>query len=245
MKYLCLWSGPRNVSTALMYSFAQRSDTCVIDEPLYGHYLRASGSEHPGRDEVLASMPEHGDAVMQKLLGGQHPKPVVFMKHMAHHLTAMAEDFLFDTTNILLIRDPADMLPSLTVQIPEATLADTGLAQQSALLRRLSDAGHEPVVIDSRQLLLDPAGVLQSLCEAVGIDWQPSMLHWQPGARPEDGVWAKHWYHAVHRSSGFAAYRAKAEFPKQLRPLLAECQPHYEQLFAHAIRAAANTENAN
>ena len=245
MKHLCLWSGPRNVSTALMYSFAQRSDTRVIDEPLYGHYLRVSGSDHPGRDEVLAAMPEHGDVVMHKLLGEPRTRPLLFMKHMAHHLVGMSEDFLARTHNILLIRDPADMLPSLTIQIPNATLADTGLAHQAALLERLAAAGNQPVVIDSKQLLLDPPGVLERLCGALDIDWQPAMLHWQAGPRQEDGVWAKHWYHAVHRSSGFAPYREKANFPQRLRPLLAECQPHYERLFAHAIRATASGGNGN
>lgn len=244
MKHICLWSGPRNVSTALMYSFAQRSDTHVIDEPLYGHYLRVSGSDHPGRDEVLAAMPGHGDAVMHKLLSEPHPRPLVFMKHMAHHLVDMSDDFLARTQNILLIRAPADMLPSLTVQIPHATLADTGLAQQAALLERLAAAGNMPAVIDSKQLLLDPPGVLERLCSALEIDWQPAMLQWQPGARPEDGVWAKHWYHAVHRSTGFAPYRAKANFPQRLQPLLAECQPHYEQLVAHAILATTSGGHA-
>lgn len=242
MKPICLWSGPRNVSTALMYSFAQRSDCEVIDEPLYAHYLRVSGAQHPGRDEVLAAMSDDGDAIMRDLLSRPASKPVLFMKHMAHHLVGMSDTFLANTINVLLIRDPVDMLPSLTIQLPHATLADTGLARQAELLERLRDMHNPPQILDSRQLLLDPRGVLSQLCTSIGIDWQPDMLHWQAGPRPEDGVWAKHWYHAVHRSTGFAGYQAKAEFPKHLRALLAECEPHYATLFEHAIRARPTQE---
>jgi hypothetical protein len=138
---------------------------------------------------------------------------------------------------VLLIRDPFDMLPSLTIQLPDATLADTGLARQVALLNRLLELDNPPQVLDSQQLLLDPAGVLATLCDAINIDWTPKMLRWAAGPRPEDGIWAKHWYHAVHRSTGFAAYQPKTGFPEHLRPLLAECEPCYATLFEHAIRA--------
>ena len=237
MQAICLWSGPRNVSTALMYSFAQRSDTRVVNEPLYGHYLRISNAEHPGKDEVMRSMNCDGNAVMRELLASAGTKPVLFMKHMAHHLVEIDRKFLSETANVFLIRDPREMLPSLTIQLPDASLADTGLAVQSALLAELQDSGADPAVIDSRQLLLDPEGVLMALCEHLGIGFETRMLSWPKGPIAEDGVWARHWYHSVHKSTGFSPYVAKNDFPQELTGLLEVCTPHYKQLFSHAIRA--------
>lgn len=236
---ICLWSGPRNVSTALMYSFAQRDDTRVIDEPLYGHYLRVTGAPHPGREEVVAAMNCDGGAVMRDLLAQQlaAPSPRLFIKHMAHHLIDIDLGFLRQTSNIFLIRDPREMLPSLIMQVPRAQLADTGLKSQWQLFSALIEADQQPAIIDSRELLLDPEGVLDTLCRHLGLEFTAAMLSWPAGPRKEDGVWAPHWYHAVHQSTGFAAYVPKTGFPEHLAPLLAECQPWYERLFAHAIRA--------
>lgn len=239
MKAVCLWSGPRNVSTALMYSFAQRADTTVVDEPLYGHYLRVSGAQHPLREEVLAAVNSDGNAVMRQLLHepAEEATTVLFMKQMAHHLVDLDQSFMRRTHNIFLIRDPREMLPSLTTQLPDARLEDTGLATQWQLFERLIAIGQNPVVLDSRELLLDPPGVLGSLCEHLDIDFTDEMLTWPAGTRPEDGIWAPHWYHAVHKSTGFAPYTAKGEFPQNLEALLAECRPWYDKLFAHAIIA--------
>lgn len=238
-KPICLWSGPRNVSTALMYSFAQRDDVRVIDEPLYGHYLRVSGAAHPGRDEVIAAMDCDGDNVMRTLLARQRADQSVtlFLKHMAHHLVDIDREFLEETRNVLLIRDPRQMLPSLNVQLPDAALADTGLKQQWDLLVELEDLGQSPAVLDSRELLLDPPGVLAALCQQIGLGFDARMLSWDAGPRPEDGVWAPHWYHAVHKSTGFAPYTSKQDFPEQLLPLLEACEPWYEKLYSRAIRA--------
>jgi hypothetical protein len=222
-----------------MYSFAQRSDVRVVDEPLYGHYLRVTGADHPGRDEVIAAMNCDGDDVMRGLLKNQAkaPSPRLFLKHMAHHLVGIDISFMRDTTNVFLIRDPREMLPSLTIQLPHAQLADTGLEQQWRLFEQLQRDGGSPVVLDSRELLLDPPLVLEQLCDAIGLCFDAAMLDWPAGPRPEDGVWAPHWYHAVHESTGFAPYVAKTGFPEHLNALLAECQPWYERLFEHAIRA--------
>lgn len=237
---ICLWSGPRNVSTALMYSFAQRADTRVVDEPLYAHYLRVSGADHPGRDEVLAAQENDGERVVREVILGPAARPVLFMKQMAHHLIDLDLGFLDHTINVLLIRDPQEMLPSLVNQIPVPTLYDTGLARQRELLDDLRQRGQEPPVLEARELLRDPPGVLRRLCAQLELPWDDGMLHWQLGARPEDGVWAPHWYHNVHRSTGFAPYRPKtAPFPAHLEPLLAACRPHYEALYATAIRAEA------
>lgn len=236
-KPICLWSGPRNVSTALMYSFAQRDDIQVVDEPLYGHYLRVTDARHPGREEVMAAMNCRGNEVMSALIERQAetPAPRLFLKHMAHHLIDLDLDFLRDTNNVFLIRDPREMLPSLTVQLPHAALKDTGLKRQWQLFEALRDAGQQPAIIDSRLLLLDPATVLRQLCAHLGLAFDHRMLGWQAGSRPEDGVWARHWYHAVHKSTGFAAYRPKQGFPEALRTLLEECRPWYERLFEHAL----------
>ncbi len=235
---LCLWSGPRNVSTALTYSFAQRSDTQVVDEPLYGHYLRCSGAPHPAADEVMAAMETDGERVVETVILGPSARPVLFLKQMAHHLLEVDRAFLSQVTNLFLVRDPVEMLPSLVHQVAEPTLYDTGLAVQSALLEELREEGQDPVVLDSRQLLLNPASVLRQLCARLGLPFTDAMLSWQPGPRPEDGVWAPHWYHNVHRSSGFLPYKAKEKpFPEQLERLLEECRPHYETLAAAALRA--------
>ncbi len=237
-KRICLWSGPRNVSTALMYAFAQRDDTVVIDEPLYGHYLYVSRAPHPGAEEVLNAMETDGEKVVKEVILGQYDKPVVFMKQMAHHLIGLERTFLKHTINILLIRDPKEMLPSFVQQIPHPTLTDTALAIQTELYDELRKMGQNPPVLDARELLLNPPGVLRELCRQIDIPFQETMLRWQPGARPEDGVWAKYWYHNLHKSSGFHPYRKKNKpFPEHLRPLLRECLPYYQVLYRHALKA--------
>lgn len=230
-----LWSGPRNVSTALMYSFRQRSDTRVLDEPLYGHYLRVSGADHPGARQVMADMDCDGDRVMRQLLRAPGERPHLFLKQMAHHLVDLDRGFLASTRNLLLIRDPAQMLPSLCHQIPRPTLRDTGLALQWDLLQELRSLGQEPPVIDARDLLLDPPGVLERTCQALGLDFEPAMLSWPAGPKPEDGIWAPHWYHRVHETKGFAPYRHKNDtLPAQLQPLLEEAGEYYEKLYRYS-----------
>lgn len=234
---ICLWSGPRNVSTALLYSFGQRVDSHVLDEPLYGHYLRVSGAEHPGREEILPQMEQDGERVVRETLLGPCDRPVLFAKSMAHHLLELDRGFLSRLTNVLLIRDPEQMLPSLANQIPEPTLFDTGLAMQTDLLDQLIELGQNPPVLDSRLLQNHPEAVLRKLCAAVRIEWDPAMLSWPAGPRSFDGCWAPWWYHKVHRSTGFSAYQAKSEpFPARLQRLLDQCRPYYERLAARALR---------
>jgi hypothetical protein len=235
---LSVWSGPRNVSTALMYAFRQRADTVVLDEPLYGHYLSVTGAGHPGEEEVMATMDRNGGRVVREVLLGPCEKPVHFFKNMAHHLVGLDRGFLGEVTNALLIRDPEEMLPSLFRQLPNPILRDTGLAQQVEILDTVLDLGDEPVVIDARDLLLDPGGVLEKACDKLGIPFYEGMLRWPAGAKPEDGVWARHWYAGVHASTGFSPYRPKTEpFPETLIPLLEECWPLYGRLREYAITA--------
>jgi hypothetical protein len=222
-----------------MYSFAQRDDTQVMDEPLYGHYLRVSGAEHPGRKEIMADMNCDGDVVMAALskLPVAEPVNVLFLKQMAHHLREIDRSFLSNFANVLLIRDPEEMLPSLTIQLPRANLDDTGLAVQWQLYQDLVAAGTPPAIIDSRELLLDPGRILAKLCHCLDLEFHNSMLAWPAGQREEDGVWEKYWYQAVHQSTGFASYKEKPAMPKKLLDLLNECKPYYDKLFAHALLA--------
>jgi hypothetical protein len=240
-----MWSGPRNVSTALMYSFAERPDTRVVDEPLYAHYLARTGARHPGRDEVLASMETDGNAVMHDLVTGSLDRPVLFAKQMAHHLTGIDLRWLERADNLLLIRDPAEMLPSLADVLGDVTLADTGLERQVALVRHLEAAGRSPFCIDARQLLLDPEAVLREACERLGIEFRREMLSWRPGPRAEDGVWAKHWYAGVHRSTGFRPWRPGTRtVGPELEALHEVCRTHYDLLFERAIRAPGDDDAA-
>ena len=228
-RIISLWSGPRNVSTALMYSFAQRQDTQVIDEPLYAHYLESSGAQHPGREAVIAAMDKDPADIWDKVK--RSDAPVIFIKNMAHHISGINDEWFSIPVPILLIRDPEEMLPSLKIQIPQPTLQDTGLQHQLDLVNRFHDSGITPYIIDSKKLLLDPQGKLTELCEWLGIDFDDHMLYWQPGPIPEDGVWAPYWYHRVHESSGFQPYKKRmGAFPEDLIPLLEICKPIYEQL---------------
>lgn len=237
---ICLWSGPRNLSTALMYSFAQRDDTVVYDEPLYAHYLSKTPARayHPGAEEVIATMENNGETVVRDLILGEQPKPVAFFKHMTHHLVYLDQDFLSKTVNVLLTRDPVDMLPSFAAQVETPSLGDVGYKLHTELLAYLRGIGQNPPVLDSKQILLNPRKVLGALCDQIGIPFQEAMLSWPAGARPEDGSWAQYWYASLHRSTGFGTYTPKTTpFPERLRPLLEESMPYYQQLSALAIKA--------
>ena len=235
-KRVSVWSGPRNVSTALMYSFRSRADTTVVDEPLYGYYLSLTDAPHPGKAEVLTDMETDGKRVVQNVLLGHYDKPVVMFKNMAHHLTGLNPEFLDELVNVLLVRDPAEMLPSLAQALPEATLRDTGLKEQVELLEQISASGQTPVVVEAKRLLQNPEEVLRALCKALALPFDPAMLSWPAGPKPEDGVWAKYWYKNVHASSTFAPYTPKtAPFPAGLEHLLAQCAPLYDKLQRYAL----------
>jgi hypothetical protein len=238
---IAMWSGPRNISTALMRSFENRTDAHVTDEPLYASYLARTGFDHPGRDEVLASQSHDVDEVFQELLGPvPHAKAIWYQKHMAHHLPDDMSGIPLDGfAHVFLIREPLEMLTSLLRIIPNPTAAQTGLPQQVELWQRLYDrSGQRPPVIDSRDVLEDPTGVLKRLCEHVKIDFQERMLSWPKGPRATDGVWAKHWYASVLESTGFEIYKPKNEpVPMHLHDVLSECQALYETLHVNRLRA--------
>ncbi len=230
------WSGPRNISTALMYSFRQRADTTVYDEPFYAHYLSLTSRQHPSFDAVVASQSTDAAEVIRDVILGPCATPVFFMKQMAHHLIGVPREFLADTHNILLTRAPAAMLASLSVQLPDCGLADTGLTEQVELLDAIVAEGGSPVVIDSQVLLADPAKVLASVCERLELGFEPAMLTWPAGPKPEDGAWAHEWYHNVHQSTGFDPPRPSSRsLPDQLLPVLDEATQLYDRLTEYAL----------
>ncbi len=231
---------PRNISTATMYSFAQRKDTTVFDEPLYAHYLLHSPAieYHPGADEAIATLENDVNKVIEMMMG-QHDTPIVFFKQMAHHLVKMDWSFMDDCTNILLTRHPKEMLPSYNEQIATPTMSDVGYKLQVELLNYLQSKGQEIIVLEAKQVLLNPRKILKMLCERIEIPFDENMLTWEAGARPEDGSWAKYWYKSVHRSTGFAPYKPKTKpFPEHLKPLLEESMPYYDQLEKLSLKAS-------
>ncbi|HET8690516.1 MAG TPA: hypothetical protein VFM30_00140 [Steroidobacteraceae bacterium] len=237
---VAMWSGPRNISTAMMRSFGARPDTHVTDEPLYAHYLKVTGVAHPGRDEVIAAHETDWRKVAAWLTG---PVPdgreVWYQKHMAHHLLPMIDRGWLDSlTHAFLIREPDEMVASLLRTYPDAGLADTGLPQQAEIFDRIaSRLGRAPPVILASDVLKDPRAQLEALCAALRIRWTDAMLAWEPGRRATDGAWAPHWYSAVEASTGFEPYRRRhAELDDAQARLVDECLPYYEKLFALRLK---------
>lgn len=230
---LAMWSGPRNVSTALMRSFGARTDTLVVDEPLYAYYLDATGLDHPGRADVLASQPNRWQDVAAALTG---PLPdgvaVYYQKHMAHHLLPdVGRGWLPDLAHAYLIRDPEHVVASYAKVRGAPTLADLGYVQQVEIFRAVGGP-----VVDAADLLRDPAGVLERLCAALGIGYDPAMLSWAPGRRETDGVWAPHWYAGVEGTTKFGPYTPPSgPVPERLAPLVEQARPHYDELYAHRV----------
>ena len=204
-----LWSGPRSTSTALMYSFRQRADTRVIDEPLYGHFLKVTKRAHPGVETYCDQLEADWRRTVDRLLYSPCDRAVLFCKQMAHQLVGDLDlAFLDSMVNVFLIRHPAQVIGSLARQLPDATVSDIGIARQSELFDYLRARGQEPPVIASCELLQDPEHVLRELCCRINLEWDPTMLSWLAGPKPEDGPWASWWYHNVHLSTGFSLSRS-------------------------------------
>lgn len=236
---IAMWSGPRNLSTAMMRSFGSRTDTFVSDEPFYGCFLKETGAEHPMRDETIASMDCDWDSVMGSLSGdAPDGSPIWYQKQMWHHMTGPIGygDFA-GFRHAFLIREPERMIASYLRKRESARFADFGLEKQAEFFDRETERlGHAPPVVDANDVLSDPEDVLAKLCEALGISWEPSMLSWAPGRRATDGVWAVHWYNAVEKSTGFGEPDAgPAELSDDDRRLADRMRPYYERLAAHRI----------
>ena len=236
-----LWSSPRNVSTAMMYAWRERADTTVVDEPFYAYYLATSGRVHPGREEILNTQSTDAAEIIETVILGRYDTPIVFFKQMAKHpvgiASATVDDVFFGRCrNVLLTRDPFDMLTSFSVQVPDTTVDDTGFVELVELLERSLAAGDQPIVLDSKLLLMNPERVLRQLCERLGVSFDEAMLSWPAGPKPEDGVWAKHWYDRVHASTGWAPWRPKdVILPPHLQTVLDEVEPLYESLQPYCI----------
>ena len=231
---LAVWSGPRNISTALMRSWENRPDTTVIDEPLYPHYLSATGLDHPGRADVIDAGETDWHKVVATLLG---PVPdgvrVFYQKHMAHHLLPGIErTWVAGLTNVVLIRDPREVVASYVRSRAGVTADDLGLTQQVQLYDDLAAAGTPPPVIDARDFLLRPEPYLQAMCRHVGVEFATRMLAWPPGRRDSDGVWGRYWYDAVWKSTGFTEYQPRdPQLDGQPALVAEECLPLYERLY--------------
>lgn len=235
---IAMWSGPRNLSTAMMYAFAARGDCAVVDEPFYAAYLAATGLDHPMRDEILAAQPTDPAEVVARITGSNPGElPHFYQKHMAHHMVAgIPRDWMAGMVNVFLIRHPVRVVASYAKKREAPVLADLGFLQQAELFDHVKALGQRPVVIDSHDIRADPARSLKALCAAIGLEWTDRMLRWPPGGRPEDGVWAAHWYGAVHKSVGFSG--AEGELPvlePEYARLAEAAMPAYEKLRAERV----------
>jgi hypothetical protein len=237
-----MWSGPRNVSTAFMRSWGNREDTLVVDEPFYAHYLDCTGLEHPGRDEVIAAHERDWPRVVTALLA---PVPagveILYQKHMSHHLLPhVGREWLGSMTHAFLVRDPKPMLASLGEKLGEFDLLATGLPQQVEIFDYVvRSTGRIPPVVDAADLLAAPEPILRALCSALEVEFSARMLSWPPGPRLTDGVWAKHWYQRVERSTGFEqkADDEPTALDGRLAEIEQECRPLYAKLREHRLRA--------
>jgi hypothetical protein len=236
-----MWSGPRNLSTAMMRSFGSRADTFVSDEPFYGCFLKTSGADHPMRDEVIAAMDCDWRSVMQSLRGPTPGgSPVWYQKHMWHHMVGpVGYDDFAGFTHAFLIREPERMIASYLRKREAAAFEDLGLERQAEFFEREAvRLGHAPPVINANDLLANPAGVLSALCNRLGVPWDTAMLSWAPGHRDTDGPWAPHWYRAVEASTGFGPPETDpVELPPEAQRLADRCRPFYALLAAYRILA--------
>ena len=236
---VAMWSGPRNLSTALMYAFGARPDCAVWDEPFYAAYLARTGLDPPMADRVLAAHEADPAAVAARCAGpAPDGRAVFYQKHMAQHmLPGFDLSWTRSAVNVFLIRHPARVIASYHAKRQDPVPADIGAAGQAALFARTAAAaGRDPVVIDSADIRAAPEPMLRALCAAIGLAFDPAMLRWPAGGHPGDGVWAAHWYGAVHRSTGFAGPEGPLPaVPEHLRPVLEDALPHYRRLRARAL----------
>ena len=236
MKKICLWSCPRNISTALMYSFRSRPDTIVFDEPLYAHYLNVSNVNHPGRKELLESQETNGNKVIKDVILQEYTKHS-FFKLMTHFLVDIDKSFLKKVTNIIFIRDPKEIIFSYSKVIKSPGLSDIGIKNQVELYNYLNKSNITPIVLDSKYLLMNPELILRKLSNLLDIPYFDQMLEWESGSKKEVGVWAKDWYKNVHKSTSFLPYNINnIELGKELSILNDKCLPFYNFLTEKSIK---------
>jgi hypothetical protein len=234
---LAMWSGPRNISTAMMYAFGNRTDCEAWDEPFYGFALKTQGHDHPMRDEIIATMETNWDKLVTKCTTPS-TKPLLYQKHMTHHmLPGFDRSFALKLTNAFLIRDPVRVLASYAQKWADVDLRAIGFVEQAEIFDMVSNhLGYAPPVIDADDILANPKSVLTKLCKACGISFDDAMLHWPKGPKPFDGVWAPHWYNAAWTSEGFAKPQVKdVVLSRPLAKIADEALPYYEKLKQHRI----------
>jgi hypothetical protein len=237
---IAMWSGPRNLSTAMMYSFAQRSDTRVVDEPFYAAYLSKTGIQHAMYQEIIDDGETNPSNVISRcteLLTDN--KPILYQKHMTKHMIeGIDRSWIDQVTNVFLIRDPRRVIASYHAKQEQPDLSDIGVKEQVELFDRVCQkTGNTPTVIDSADILLQPKEMLLKLCQAIGIEFQASMLEWQAGPKSYDGIWAPHWYKSVWQSTGFSgSVRKPPDLPKELRKLADKAEQYYQELICHKIK---------
>lgn len=236
MKIINLISGPRNLSTALMYAFSQRKDTRVIDEPFYAYYLRNASikTPHPDASKILNSLPQSKESVIRLI--NATTKQNIFIKGMAHHILETEPLFLLSWSNIILIRHPEKLLASFSKVIENPSIADIGIKKASEIFQFLKSHNKTPLVIDSDELLKNPKQYLEKICDLLSIPFSEAMLQWEKGGIPEDGVWAPHWYKNVHNSEGFKVQKTSTQkMPEGLQPVLKEALHYYQILKVNTL----------
>lgn len=236
---IAMWSGPRNLSTAMMYAFGNRPDCAVVDEPFYAAYLARTGLQHPMRDVILGAQPQDPELVAQALTGpNPDGKDHYYQKHMTQHMIAgVPRDWMRQVVNVFLIRHPARVIASYAAKRENPTLDDIGFRQQAELYNEVLAFGGTPIVIDSHDIRENPRAMLEKLCESIGLPFSEAMLSWPAGGHPNDGVWAPHWYAAVWNSTGFAG--AEGPLPRldgAAADLARQAMPYYDDMAARALR---------
>ena len=234
-KIICLWSCPRNISTALMYSFGNREDTEIYDEALYAYYLHKTGIKHPGYNEIINNMEIDCKKIINEIILSPK-KNINFHKLMTHFLIDIDLDFLKKVSNVIFIRDPKEIINSYIKVIPNPTIEDIGIKQQFKLYNHLLESNNIPLVLDSSILLKNPKKILTVLCNKLDISYSNKMLKWSKGPKKADGIWAKYWYKNVHKSSGFNNYEIKnIKLNSKNKKLAQDCEKYYNFLFSKSI----------
>lgn len=239
-RIIAMWSGPRNISTAMMRSWGSRADTAVIDEPFYAHYLQQTQYDHPDADKVIATYETDWRKVVTQLIGEiPHNKSIYYQKHMTHHmLDHIDKSWMSEVTNCFLIRDPRRMILSFEKVIPNPKADQMGLSQQVDIFQYVREmTGEIPIVISAKDVLTNPRETLSKLCDALDVPYDDAMLSWEAGQHESEGIWGKHWYKSLEKSTGFMPHQEDDRpVPEHLQPLLDECQRMYDQMAPYCIR---------
>ena len=237
-KIIHMVSGPRNMSTAIMYAFDNRKDTLGVDEPFYSYYLnRYPDVQHPGRNDILQSQSTDANTVINQLHQSAQEVDYLFIKNMAHHIDGFDLNCLHVAKHVFLIRDPQKLINSFAKVMDNPTIKDIGIKEEYLLFQQLIGRGISPVVLDSGDLLRDPSRIMTQLCKALDMEFTEDMLSWKAGSRQIDGIWASYWYDNVHKTTSFGQQQTSREImPRRYRSLLIEAMPYYQSLYEYAIK---------